>query len=149
MTTSFPATLKSNLFTIKEANFMVPLFKTIGEDIINAWSDIVQYKRILDSVENVNTNLIDAELVHDLEETQDKLHVAVDKMNAYIGEIEELGCTVSEFHRGIIVIPSLLEGRKIFLCYRSGEDSVQDWQELGEAYSQKKDIVTNKDFYWG
>ena len=59
------------------------------------------------------------------------------KINSFIREVEELGCFVEEFKRGVVNFPSLYIGRKVFLCWNPGDPHVMYWHELDESYNER------------
>ena len=62
--------------------------------------------------------------------------------------MEELGCFVEEFKRGIVNFPSLYNGRKVFLCWHPGEDHVGHWHELDETFNDRVIIRDAKEFLY-
>jgi len=127
---------------------MVPLLTKIGTDILQQWAAIERCQFALQKSEKTQNRFNNNELGTKIQKVKDLLNNHIDKINDYLHEIEVLGCTVSCLTKGIILIPSLLNGRKIFLCYRSGEDSVGYWHELGEVYDSRKKIIVGQNFYW-
>ena len=75
-----------------------------------------------------------------------ELNYLIDKINNYIREVEELGCFVEEFKRGIVNFPSLYNGRKVFLCWKPGEEKVGYWHELDETYNDRMQIRDAREF---
>ena len=72
----------------------------------------------------------------------------IDRINGYIREIEDLGCFVQEFKRGVINFPTLYVGRKVFLCWRPGDEEVRYWHELDESFTERTPIRDFRDFFF-
>jgi len=125
--------IRSQIRTIEEANKMIPLLKSITEDVKNTWSKILKDRVALESN-------------RDDDSLKEVLNTSIDKINGYIREIEELGCFMEEFKRGVVNFPSLYLGRKIFLCWNSEEDSIKYWHELDESYNERTRIIDVNDF---
>ena len=54
----------------------------------------------------------------------------IDRMQAGVARIDELGVTLREIETGLIDFPALASGRQIWLCWRLGEGDVEWWHEL-------------------
>jgi hypothetical protein len=147
--------MKSKLLTIEEANRMLPLLRKIVFDIQTSWEMIIAKRTELECLEKAvkqNPALLE-ELNSKLagpsariQELKAELNYLIEKINNYIREVEDLGCFVEEFKRGIINFPSLFHGRKIFLCWGLGEDHVDHWHELDESYNDRLRIHDTDQF---
>lgn len=140
--------MKSKLMTIEEANCMLPLLRRIVTDIRKSWEQIIAKRTELEFREKEQAPLKEKE--NESKETQEKnliiqelkteLNLLIERINNYIREVEDLGCYVEEFKRGIINFPSLYHGRKVFLCWGIDEVTVANWHELDEGYNDRVPI---------
>lgn len=113
-------------FTPKEAQKTLPLVRQIVEDILKAG-------------EKLRTLI--------LEEGKDTAESAESKellseINNYIKEIEELGCYYKDwsFSVGLVDFPSVIDGKEVFLCWRSDEHHILFYHYMEEGYSGRKKI---------
>jgi hypothetical protein len=132
--------MESKVISIQEANRMLPLLRRIVVDIMSHWEQIISKRTELECLEkeisapgedqtpSQATGLVDLKA---------ELNYLIDKINNYIREVEELGCFVEEFRRGIINFPSLFHGRKVFLCWKPDEREVEHWHELDETFKDR------------
>ncbi len=142
--------MESRIIAIDEANRMLPLLRQIVEDVMVHWERIIQKRTELEFLEKGGES---AGRVSDPEQRQNSiqhlkfdLNRLIDKINGYIREVEELGCFIEEFKRGIVNFPSLYNGRKIFLCWKPGEATVSHWHELDETFNERVPIRDVRDF---
>jgi hypothetical protein len=145
--------MESKVISIQEANRMLPLLRQIVQDIINHWEQIISKRTELECLEKElrppappreprpRAPQAAAELKTDL-------NYLIDKINQYIREVEELGCFVEEFKRGIINFPSLFHGRKVFLCWKPDENEVGHWHELDETFKDRVRIRDVAEFLY-
>ena len=127
--------MNTQLIGLKAANKMLPLLKSIVKDVMRLWDSIIEQRKILEEAEKKEV---------DTEDMKSSLNNSIDKINQYIKEIESLGGFVEEFKRGIINIPSLYHGRKIFLAVQpANETKIEFWHEIDETYSDKQSINNN------
>src|SRR4029453_11457194 len=114
--------MESKLISIEEANRMFPLLRQIVADIMVNWERIIYKRTELECLEKGVDSAGSTQNPKEREETllslKQELNYLIDRINCYIREVEELGCFVEEFKRGIINFPSLHNGRKVFLCWK-------------------------------
>lgn len=139
--------MKSKLLTIHEANRMLPLLRSIVVDIRSSWNQIITRRGELESLEKGQRDgqMSEAEKAQ-IEELKTELNVLIERINNYIREVEDLGCFVEEFKRGIINFPSLYHGRKVFLCWGLDDEAVEFWHELDESYNDRVRIEDRGQF---
>ena len=139
--------MKSKLVTLEEAKQMLPLLRSIVSDIRVSWGKIIEKRTELECFEKEKGSRGEEESSPGAEEwkrrpdaLKEELNGLIERINNYIREVEDLGCFVEEFKRGIINFPSLYHGRKVFLCWSFGEDDVGHWHELDESFSDRVKI---------
>ena len=139
---------QSRLVTIDEANKMLPLVQNVVEDIVRIWDSIIQKRTELECLEKNPTHEEGIDLQGTAQSLKQDLNACIDRINGYIREIEDLGCFVQEFKRGVINFPTLYVGRKVFLCWRPGDEEVRYWHELDEAFTERTPIRDFRDFFF-
>lgn len=153
----------SDPMTITDANNRLPLVRSIALDIMQLWNLIVPKREQVDIVkcrlesrrkylsfsglserndEEVQT------FERRYQELKDETSVLIDRINGYIKEIEELGCFVEEFKRGVVNFPTLYNGRKVFLCWTPEDDQISYWHDMDESYSQRREIPSDCRGFW-
>ena len=142
--------MESRLVSIEEGNQMLPLLRRIVKDITKKWELIIYKRTELECLEkgfdSSHGDLDGKEREATIEGLKQDLNYLIDKINSYIREVEDLGCFVEEFKRGIINFPSLYNGRKVFLCWTPGEEIVAHWHELDESYNDRVRIKDYSEF---
>jgi hypothetical protein len=116
--------MESKLFTIEQANKMLPLIRSITANVMETWEEILKRR---DEIKDIREQ----------EELKEELNYLIDKVNRYIKEVEELGCFVEEFKRGIINFPSLFNGRRVLLSWYPQDERVGYFHELDETFRDR------------
>ncbi|MBI4606659.1 MAG: DUF2203 domain-containing protein [Planctomycetes bacterium] len=133
--------MESKLISIEEANRMLPLLRQIVADITANWDKIIYKRTELECLEKGLDGSGAVLAAHErdlkLQGLKQELNTLIDRINSYIREVEDLGCFVEEFKRGIINFPSLYNGRKVFLCWKPDEQGVTHWHELDESFNDR------------
>ena len=124
---------------------MLPLLKHITDSIMSTWERIIKLRGWHEAFQAGQYELQPTDMTH--EAVKLEMNTAIDRINDYIREVEQLGCFVEEFKRGIVNFPSLYGGRKVFLCWRAGEDTVEHWHELDETWHDRIAISEPSSFF--
>jgi hypothetical protein len=139
---------QSRLVTVDDANKMLPLLERVVSDIVEVWDGIIQKRTELECLEKNPIRVDECSVAVDAQDLKLELNLLIDRINGYIREIEDLGCFVQEFKRGVINFPTLYVGRKVFLCWRPGDEEVRYWHELDESFTERTPIRDFRDFFF-
>ncbi len=141
--------MESKVISIEGANRMLPLLRQIVVDVMTNWEEIISKRTEIECLEKGRLSVTQdrsREPVQTTNELKSELNYLIDRINSYIREIEQLGCFVEEFKRGIINFPSLFHGRKVFLCWKPDEHEVVHWHELDETFRERIRIRDVREF---
>jgi len=69
-----------------------------------------------------------------------RMQGVIDRMQAGVVRIDELGITLREIETGLIDFPAIASGRQIWLCWRLGEGDVAWWHELSDGFSGRQEL---------
>lgn len=114
------------LFTVDEANRMLPLVRRIVSDAVRdywRWQDKVQEFEVAalrSTVENPDETA---------EQLQHHATRLAEEIDGYIGELNDLGVLFKGFDTGLVDFASEIDGRPVLLCWQLGEDSIRFWHE--------------------
>jgi hypothetical protein len=70
-----------------------------------------------------------------------RMQGVIDRMQAGVARIDELGVTLREIETGLIDLPAIASGRQIWLCWRLGEGDIAFWHELGDGFGGRKPLA--------
>ena len=125
------------LFTVDLANRTLPLVTRIVEDVVSGhrrWQETIAELDVL-SVE-ARADLPDPRIVA-LEKRAREL---ADEIDAYEAELDKLGIQLKDRRIGLIDFPSELDGRRVLLCWRLGEPSVQFWHDEQSGFAGRRPL---------
>lgn len=119
-------------FTPKEAVKTLPLVKKIVEDIIREGKEI---QFLIDEVGG------DVQLNPEIPE-----HLKT--IQFYLIELLDVGCYYKDwdFSIGLVDFPSVIDGKEVFLCWRSDEDSIRYYHDAESGFAGRKSIP--KEFFY-
>lgn len=125
------------LFTVDHANRTLPLVRRIVEDIVREhrrWQEAIVELDLL--VSGARADLPDPRAVALEREVQT---IARD-IDQFQGELEALGIQLKDRRIGLIDFPSEMDGRRVLLCWRLGEPSVQYWHDEHSGYAGRQPL---------
>ena len=125
------------LFTVDHANRTLPLVRRIVEDIVREhrrWQEAIVELDLL--VSGARADMPDARAVALEREVQT---IARD-IDQFQGELDALGIQLKDRRIGLIDFPSEMDGRRVLLCWRLGEPSVQYWHDEQSGYAGRQPL---------
>ena len=122
-------------FTLDEANRSLPYVGRIIRDVRNTYQRAVDLQECLDRP----TPQDDSEKLHREYET------AIEQLNHFVDELQEVGVELKDYDMGLIDFPSMHRGREICLCWKAGEQAVAAWHETDSGFAGRQDVATLKD----
>ncbi len=129
------------LFTVGEANAMLPLLRSILRDITTLAHDL---RRRHDEIVQLQTDgegdasrqeIID-ERIRDFDRDQGKLQ-------EYVTELENLGVELKDFFTGLVDFRCMMNGREVYLCWKQDEAEIEHWHELNTGFGGRKKLARN------
>jgi hypothetical protein len=118
-------------FSLDEANRTLPLVKRIVGDIVKTQQRGADLETALADAPAKNQPSLQAELNRTLERFQ-----------AYVEELQSIGCHLKDPKIGLIDFMSRHQGRDICLCWKLGEDRIEYWHETAAGFSGRLPVAT-------
>lgn len=127
-------------FTVAEANATLPLVRAIVSDLVYLSRDVLERRQRLTLLtagrQRNSSDPYREELAHIEEEVEKDGR----RLQEYVGELRALGVEPASGPEGLVDFPTLLNGRKVFLCWKLGEPNVQYWHEPDAGYPQRQPL---------
>ena len=112
-------------FTPYEANQMLPFVRKIVDQILYRGREL--------------KNLVAAGPQPAMET---RSHAIVEEIEGFMAELETLGCFFKDwnFEIGLVDFPSVIEGREVFLCWRSDEKDLRWYHGIEDGFASRQPI---------
>jgi hypothetical protein len=118
------------LFTIQEANALLPSVRIILARIQRAHRELVRYR------EDAKKAAAAAEQGGGGIESGLAYATVLTELTVQLSELETLGVQLKDFERGLVDFPSLREGRVVLLCWQLGEgDELEWWHDVDAGFA--------------
>ena len=118
-------------FTPIEARRTLPLVKKIVKDILDTTKEI----RLI--ADDLNGKI----------ENNPRVNKMVEEVNRFMIELEEIGCYYKDwnFTIGLIDFPAIINGKDVFLCWKSDEDDIIYYHDIEAGFAGRK-LIPEKYF---
>ncbi len=123
------------LFTVEQANRMLPLVSRIVQDIVTQygrWQDRVREFELVTANVRLDRPNPRAEVL------QAEVQEIAREIQGYVDELTELGVELKGFDLGLVDFPGEMGGREVYLCWRLGEPAVEYWHERNAGYAGRQ-----------
>lgn len=129
--------MEDALFTVDQANRMLPLVRRIARDIVDGyarWQRVVGEFEVASARSTAGAPDGEAEVLQ-----REALHMAAD-IEGCQRELARLGVDFKGYELGLIDFPAERDGRPVFLCWRLGEDTVSHWHDRDAGYAGRRPL---------
>ncbi len=122
------------LFTVAEANNVLPLVRSIVKDLVSLSSDVVERRERLDVLRQSRKISSDDVYSAELLDIESELEREAEQLQEYVEELRELGVEPKSATEGLVDFPSLIDDHVVYLCWKLGEPEVMHWHELDAGF---------------
>ena len=131
-------TQATRLFTLEEAERTLPLVRRIVADLVAEhpeWRAGVSRYEALSLAASAETG----ESAEMIAVRQDVARRA-ERIDGFLHELEEIGCTFKGFDSGLVDFPSLRNDEPIYLCWQLGEERIIAWHGMETGFDGRQPI---------
>jgi hypothetical protein len=132
----------SKLFTLSEAQALVPVLERLLNDAIAAKAEASALEGSLRALAAKITASggfeVDPVKVAEKKLLRDR---TVRQAQQAIDEIHQTGCHVKDLDVGLLDFPALLGGEEVYLCWKLGEPRIEYWHRIEDGFSGRRRIT--------
>lgn len=131
----------ARLFTVEEANTMMPLVRAIVTDLSRLSHDVVERRERVEFLRARRDPGNRDPYSEELAQIEDELEKQTRELQSYVEELRALGIEPKDGLNGIIDFPAKLDGRLVYLCWRLGEPEVLFWHEIDGGFAGRQPLT--------
>ncbi len=129
--------MKGKIFTVEEARAALPLVRSIVSDVIDRYATL---RARLKELRIGRDAFLAATSTDPRRDLPPDVADIVDDLRNYVEELEALGCFLKDPEIGLVDFYGEIDGEIVYLCWRSGEDTIRYWHGLHSGYSGRRPI---------
>ena len=126
------------LFTIDQANAMLPLVRAITNDLANLAKDVVERRHRLALLTSGRDLKPGDPYSDELAQMESELERDAIRLQGYVDELRDLGVEPKGAVEGLVDFPCVMDGKLALLCWKLGESEVLYWHELDSGFSGRQ-----------
>jgi hypothetical protein len=131
----------ARLFTVAEANAMLPLVRAITRDLVDLTREVVERHARVEHLTSGRDVKAGDPYSEELSQIAEELEKDRRRLNEFVDELRNLGVDPKSASDGIVDFPSMLDGETIELCWRLGEPEVRYWHPIGAGFARRQPIA--------
>jgi hypothetical protein len=133
-----PSSPYSKLFTVNEANALLPVVRPMIENIL----EIIRRLRARSEVV-IRAERIDPETPNLMGRLQqnDEIAELIKQINDSVHEIQQHGCVCKGVEQGLLDFPCLLGEEIVFLCWQYGEPQITYWHRIEDGFAGRRPLL--------
>jgi len=134
-----PVTQEPQLFTVDEANALIPRLELIMERMQKRGIELRQAIEAM--ARETDEPMMNVE-VSQLLERRPELQALVEELEHCIAEIEECGGQFKGLELGLVDFPAEIDGQIGLLCWQYGEKEITHWHPLNTGFDGRQPLPT-------
>jgi hypothetical protein len=128
------------IFTPAEANATLPLVRAIVSDLVDLSRELIERRQRLTLLLGGKAKNPRDPYHEELVQIQAEMEKDTLRLREYAGELRELGVEPKSGTEGLVDFPALLNGRKVYLCWKLGESRVLFWHDLEAGFMGRQPL---------
>lgn len=128
------------LFTLDEANRMLPLIRPITADIAETYQRLMDNCELSGSPNPDEIRGLDTAHREELGDVFQQIEADKKLLEGYVEELDRLGVQLKGPLEGLVDFPALRDGQVVLLCWKSGEPAVSHWHDVQAGFSGRQPI---------
>src|SRR6267142_5060990 len=131
----------ARLFTIDQANAMLPLVRAITGDLAKLAKDVVERRHRLALLTSGRDLKPGDPYSDELAQMETELERDAVRLQEYVDELRQLGVEPKGAVEGLVDFPCQLDGRIVLLCWRLGEPELLYWHDLESGFAGRQPLT--------
>jgi len=127
-------------FNVEQANAMLPLVRAITSDVVHLYRELVERRQGLERLLGGRDLESGDPYTDELVQSQEELDKDVEKLETYIGELNELGVVLKDPVKGLVDFPSLIDGQPVYLCWQLSEPELMYWHPIDAGFAGREPL---------
>jgi hypothetical protein len=134
------------IFTPAEADATLPLVSAIVSDLVDLSCELTERRQRLTLLQGGKAGNPHDPYHEELVQVQKEMEKDKLRLREYVEELRALGVEPKSGTEGLVDFPALLNGRKVYLCWKLGESRVSFWHDLEAGFVGRQPVRPDAEF---
>jgi hypothetical protein len=130
-----PEAARQRLFTIEEADELVPVLSALIERLQK------RYRELISELQRLGLPAEDLEQALSGNKESERVKRCLAEITASIAEIESHGCHFKGMDLGLVDFPALINNELAYLCWQYGESHVSYWHRIDDGFAGRHPLA--------
>ncbi len=132
--------LRRKIFTPTEANATLPLVRAIVSDLVDLSCELAERRQRLATLMGEKAGNPHDPYREEVVEVKRDMEKDAARLREFVDELHVLGVEPKSGTEGLVDFPAILNGKKVYLCWKLGEERVLFWHDLDAGYVGRQPV---------
>jgi hypothetical protein len=128
----------SKMFTVEEANALLPRIRPGVEELLNTFREI---RAEIEATAGEARLQVGSPGLADHLQKRGIVPRLFDRVQTIIGRINAYGCVVNGPEAGLVDFPCLYRNEIVFLCWKYGEPGIGHWHRIPDGFAGRRPLL--------
>jgi hypothetical protein len=138
--------VQRRIFTPAQADATLPLVRAIVSDLVGLSRDLAERRQRIALLMGGKDDQARDPYHEELVQVQKDMNKDLLRLKEYVQELQALGVEPKSGTEGLVDFPAMLDGRKVYLCWKLGESRVLFWHDLEAGFVGRQPLCPDADF---
>ena len=125
--------MEDRLFTLAEAQGLLPRLRSLLEEVSEIWNRIRELNPDIQKAR-------DASAFDGFSKSGAEYVEAVSHLMLLIHQIKDMGVLLKDADKGLCDFPYMRQGRVVYLCWQLGEERIEYWHDIETGFSAREPL---------
>ena len=134
----------NKLFNVQDASELIPELTVMIDEFRDRKNNFLELNNeVIELRERIE---VDEYRKEELSNKERILKAITAELENLIFQIRDLGCQLKDPEAGLVDFISVYKGKKVFLCWRQGEEEIKWYHDINSGFSGRKMIEYPEEF---
>jgi hypothetical protein len=138
--------MQRKVFTPAEADATLPLVRAIVSDLVELSCELAERRQRLSLLSGGKAGNPHDPYHEELVQVQKDMEKDTLRLCEFVKELRALGVEPKSGTEGLVDFPAILNGRKVYLCWKLGESRILFWHDLEAGYVGRQPLCPDYEF---
>jgi hypothetical protein len=132
--------MPNRLFTLAEARDLIQQVAPLIERFVTKQRRIQELETVMEAIRRSAASNGGSAHADTKEQERETSNLSAE-LQHILDELNEIGVELKDPLRGLLDFPALRQGRRVYLCWQSGETTIDWWHEIRDGFPGRQPII--------